>query len=95
MISLDLCDCQYYLYNTKNAYGQPVLSEEPQGEIKIACYVSSQAIQDNINYKNAAYVGFTHAPIDDTYVIQWGEEKLKVLYVNSKGRIKQVFLAKI
>jgi len=96
MINTDMRDYVYYKYSAeKNAYAQRTLDKEPKGEIKMAIYTSSQSIQANINYKNAAYIGFTHAPIDDTYAIQYGEEKLKVLYVNPQGRIKQVFLAKI
>ena len=95
MINADMREYEYYLYNGKNAYAQPQLSKEPQGTIRMAIYTSSQSIQDNINYKDAAYVGITYAKLDDTYVIKYGDEKLKVLYVNSQGRYKQVFLAKI
>ena len=95
MINADMREYEYYLYQGKNAYAQPQLSKEPQGTLRMAIYTSSQSIQDNINYKEAAYVGITHAKLDDTYVIKYGDEKLKVLYVNSQGRCKQVFLAKI
>ena len=61
----------------------------------MAIYTTSQAIQDNINYKSANYVGLTYALLDDSYVIQYGDEKLKVLYVTPQGRMKQVFLVKI
>jgi hypothetical protein len=92
---MDMRDYDYYIFQGKNAYAQPQLSKEPQGTVKIAIYTSSQSIQDNINYKNAAYVGVTHETLDDTYVIQYGAERLKVLYVMPQGRYKQVFLAKI
>ena len=39
-------------------------------------------------------MGLTHADVDDTYVIIYGEERLKVLYVVPIGRLKQVFMAK-
>ena len=95
MINADMREYQYFTYEDENSYGQQVLRLEPKGTIKMAIYTSSITIQDNINYKNAAYVGITHAKLDDTYVIQYGEEKLKVLYVNPQGRSYQVFLAKI
>jgi hypothetical protein len=95
MINADMRDYDFYLYQEKNAYGQQLLSKEPKGTIKMAVYTTNQSIQDNVNYKNAAYVGITHATIDDTYAIQYGAEKLKVLYVLPQGRYKQVFLAKI
>ena len=46
----------------------------------MAIYISSQSVQDNINYKDCRYVGFTNEPIDANYVIQYGDQKLKVLY---------------
>lgn len=92
MISADMKDYQYYLYADDNGYGQPALTDEVQGTVKIAVYTTSQAIQDNIQYKNATYVGLTQADITDKFVIQYGEEKLKVLYVNPQGRYKQVFM---
>ena len=85
----------YYTYSGSDEYGAPHLNEEISGNIKIAIYTTSQGIQDNINYSNANYIGLTLAPIDDSYVIKYGEEKLKVLYVNPQGRYKQAFLSKI
>ncbi len=85
----------YFTFGNDDAYGQPQLSKEPVGEIKIAIYTTSQAVQDNINYKSANYIGLTNAEIDDTYVIAFGEERLKVSYVHPKGRYKQAFLVKI
>ena len=85
----------YYLYSAADEYGQPQLSESAQGQVKIAINIISQSVQDNINYKGASYIGLTHALLEDTYVIQYGDLKLKVLYVNPKGRLKQVFMAEI
>lgn len=83
---------EYYLYDDNNEYGQPTLSEETQGQIKMAINISSQATQDNILFKDCSYIGLTRAEVDDTYVIKYGNERLKVLYINPKGRYKQVFL---
>ena len=95
MINADMRIYDYYTYGNKDAYGQPQLSTEVKGSVKMAINISSQSIQDNINYKDANYIGLTHALLDDTFVIQYGDKKLKVLYVNPKGRLKQVFLAEI
>ena len=95
MINADMRNYTYFTFGEKNAYGQPQLSQEPQGEIKIAINTTSQNIQDNINYKGASYIGLTFGNIDDTYVIQYGAERLKVLYVQPKGRYKQAFLTKL
>lgn len=86
----------YFTFGSDNGYGQPQLSEDAQGSIKMAINISSQSVADNIKYKEATYIGLTHdAKVDDTYVIEYGAEKLKVLYVNPKGRLKQVFMAEL
>lgn len=96
MINADMRTYNYFAFGANNEYGQPVLSAEPVGTIKIAIYTSSQSIQDNINYKEASYIGLTQeAKVDDTYVIEYEQERLKVLYVTGKGRYKQVFMKAI
>jgi hypothetical protein len=92
MINADMRVYDYFTFEEENEYGAPQLSTEVKGAIKIAINTTSQAIQDNIRYKDATYIGLTHAEVDDTFVIQYGEERLKVLYVNPKGRYKQVFM---
>lgn len=94
MIATDMRLYDYYTFGAADAYGQPQLSPEPQGKVSLAINITSQSIQDNINYKNANYMALTlDKQINDTYVIQYGEQKLKVLYINTKGRFTQVFLA--
>ena len=94
MITAKMRLYEYYTFGAVNAYGQPQLSAEPQGTIKMAIAVTSQSIQDNINYKNANYIALTFdRAVDDTFVIQYGTQKLKVLYTTKEGRYTQVFLA--
>jgi hypothetical protein len=95
MINADMREYNYFLYNGKDSYGQQTLSTDAQGTIRMAINITSQSTQDNIRYKDATYVGLTHSLLDDSYVIQYGEEKLKVLYVNPKGRLIQVFMKNI
>ena len=95
MINADMRLYDYFTFGDDDGYGQPQLSTEPVGQIKMAINLTSQSIQDNINYKEAQYIGLTHADVDDTYVIAFGNERLKVLYVNPKGRYKQVFLGEL
>jgi hypothetical protein len=98
MINVDMRLYDYFTLGEPNAYGQPQLPKEdaePVGKIKMAIYTSSQSIQENINYKDCSYIGLTTALLDDKYIIQYGNERLKVLYVNPKGRFKQAFLQKI
>ena len=82
----------FFTFGTNDEYGQAQLSKEPVGQIKMSINLTSQSVQDNINYKDANYIGLTHAEVDDSYVIAFGNERLKVLYVNPFGRYKQVFM---
>lgn len=95
MINTDMRWYDYFTFGEEDEYGQAQLSKDVKGSIKIAINTISQSITDNINYKDATYIGLTNAAIDDTYVIQYGEVKLKVLYVNPRGRFKQAFLKEI
>ena len=96
MINTDMRSYDYFTIGEVNAYGQPVIpvagKETIKGKIKIAINTTSQSIQNNIRYKDCTYIGLTHAKVDDTYVIKYGNERLKVLYVNPKGKYNQVFL---
>lgn len=103
MINAQMRTYDYYLYNDEpDIYGQFTLIKGEDGEptvmgtIKLAINNTTTAIQDNIRYKDATYIGLTQDKhINDTYVIQYGEERLKVLYVNPQGRYRQVFMNSI
>ena len=95
MINADMRFYNYFTLGELNEYGQPVVSDEPKGQVKMVILITSQSVQDNINYKDSQYVGLTYADVDDTYIIQYGEERLKVLYVNKQGRLNQVFMAEM
>ena len=88
---------KYYKYEEKlNPYGQLTLSQEEAGAVKMAIFITSQSIQDNINYKDANYIGLTLSKLlNDKCVIQYGDKKLKVLYINPEARCKQVYLKEI
>lgn len=95
MINSKMHNYTYYLLgNDTDAYGQIPLNPNPQGTVKMNINIVSQSIADNVKYSQASYIGLTSDKnISDSYVIQYSEqEKLKVLYVNPKGRLKQVFL---
>jgi hypothetical protein len=96
MINTEKRDYNFYQYEYENNYGQAQLSDKVKGQIKMAIYSTNQSTQDNIRYKDATYVGITHnRDIDDTFVIQYGEEKLKVLYANKQGRSVIAFMKNI
>lgn len=95
MINTDMRTYDYFTFGDKNGYGAPTLSKTAIGTIKMAINSTSQAVQDNILFKEASYIGLTHSgDINDKFVIQYGNERLKVLYVVPKGRLKQVFMGK-
>lgn len=95
MINIDMRTYDYFTLGEPDEYGQVKLSKTPQGSIKIAIYNTNTSVQDNINYKDCNYIGLTRAQIDESYLIQYETEKLKVQYVQPKGRFKQVFLKEI
>lgn len=95
MINTDMRLYSYSTIGTNDEYGQPVMSEEPVGEIKMSIHLTSQSIQENALYSGATYVGLTMANADDSFIINYGTKKLKVLYVNPYGRYKQVFMAEM
>lgn len=92
MINTDMRLYNYFAFGEDDGYGMPQLSTEPKGQIKMAINISSQATQDNILFKDCTYIGLTRANVTDAYVIEYEGARLKVLYVNPKGRYKQVFL---
>lgn len=95
MINANMKLYNYSTIGELDEYGQPQLSSTI-GVVKMAINITNQSINGNVNYKDATYLGITQDKnIDDTYVITFGEEKLKVLYVNKMGRYTQVFMAEI
>ena len=92
MIAAEMRSYSFSTIGYLDDYGQEQTTQNI-GVIKIAIYINAQNTADNIKYKDASYIGFTQdKTIDDSYIINYGNEKLKVLYVNPKGRYKQVFL---
>ena len=92
MINNDMRDYNYFLLKEYDEYGQLTPTEQPQGVIKMAIYILTQAVSETSPYSGASYIGLTNSDIDDTYIIQYGEEKLKVLYIQPRGALNQVFL---
>ena len=95
MINTHMRFYDYFIYGEKDEYGFSTLSPRSKGRIKIAIEVASQSVQDSIAYSRCSYVGFTRDDIDDTYVIQYGDERLKAQYINPRGRLKQVFFERM
>lgn len=81
----------YQKYGEQNEYGQPTLGKG--GTISMAISVISNTISDNVLYRDAQYIGLTKDALDDKCVINYGTDKLKVLYV-LHGRWNQVYMAR-
>lgn len=94
MISIEMRPYTFFTLGNDSGYGSPSLNSTPEGKVSLAIYTTSQQIQGNINYADANYIALTHDNIDDTYIIQIDDNrKAKVLYIQPKGRYKQVFLS--
>lgn len=77
-----------------NDYGEFVVNQT-EGTIKMTINFVSETINENSLYSSAQYVGLTlNKEIDSSYIIHYGEEELKVLYVNKEGKYSQVFMAR-
>ena len=89
----------YWKVSVNEAYGQEIMPDtktEPAGQVKMAIYPTSTGTQDNILYANCSYVGLTFdAEIEDKYIIQYGKERLKVMYIQPNGRYKQVYMKRV
>ena len=95
MIRADMRYYDYYTFGEANEYGQPALSEDIKGSILMAINTINTTTTTDIRYKDSNYIGLTNATVNDSFVIKYGNERLKVLYVVPKGRYTQVFLKNI
>lgn len=95
MVNNDYKLYSYSALGTNDEYGQEVLSE-PIGTIKMAIYLNNQAVNGSVLYSGAEYIGLTKSKeINDTWVIHNGADKLKVLYVNTQGKLTQVAMVRL
>lgn len=96
MINADMKLYNYYVYEDADGYGQAQLSKDIKGSVRMAINITNQSTQDNIKYINCSYMGLTFDnSINDTFVIEYGNEKLKVEYINKRGRLNQVFMGEL
>lgn len=96
MINTNFRSYDFFTFGELDEYGQPKLSEEVQGAVKMAITNTSQSVQDNVLYTGASYMGLTHDKrVNDSFVIDYEGTKLKVLYVSPQGRLRAAFLSKM
>lgn len=82
----------YFTLGLEDEYGEAAVSSAPLGNIKMSIEIMTQALSDSILYADATYLGATQAEINDKYIIDYCGKKLKVMYVNPRGRYNIVFL---
>lgn len=92
MIARDMRLYDVYAYGEEDEYGQAQLSKLPIGKAKVAINIASQSVKDSIAYSGTQYIGLTNDTLDDTCVIDYEGKRLKVLYCNPHGRLKQLYL---
>lgn len=96
MIANKMREYNYYTLGEDDSYGQPQETLIPGGKVKMSINLSSQATNSNILYADCEYLGLTHnANVDDTYIIEYGNERLKVKYINPHTRYIQVFMSRM
>lgn len=96
MINTNMRTYDYFTFGELDEYGQPQLSKEVQGAVKMAITTTSQSVQDNVLYTGASYMGLTHDKrVNDSFVIDYEGTKLKVLYTSPQGRLRAVFMSKV
>ena len=96
MINTNMRLYDFFTFGELDEYGQPQLSKEIQGAVKMAITTTSQSVQDNVLYTGASYMGLTYDKrVNDSYVIDYEGTKLKVIYINPQGRLRAVFMAKV
>ena len=95
MINTNMKSYNYYVLDEYDDYGQ-VKETAASDKIKMSINFASESIQESPLYSGAQFVGLTlNKDVNASYIIQYGDEKLKVLYVNPAGRLKQVFMARM
>ena len=99
MINSRMSDYDYFLLGDDNGYGQITIIKDDsgnpikQGTVKLSISTLTKTVTDNLRYSDSTYIGLTHdKTINDTFIIQYGDELLKVQYVNPDGRYTQVFM---
>jgi hypothetical protein len=78
----------------QDEYGQDLNAPISQSSITLTFGLYTHQQTDDIRYQDVEYTGLTVYDVADNQVIQIGDKKYKVLFVNPFGRMKQVFLKK-
>ena len=96
MIATKMREYKYFRYVGEDEYGQAKLSDKPIGTVKVAIYLISEQPDGTIKFCKGMYQGVTlDKEIDDTYVIKYGKQLLKVTSVTPSNLYRIVYLTRI
>jgi len=96
MITLDQRLYDYYTFGENDDYGQPQLSEEVSGRVKMAINLMKHTAAENVLFQDCEYIGLTHnAAITDKCIVSYGDMKLKVVFVSPFGLWRQVYMKRM
>jgi len=95
VINRSMHQAQVLMLGEDDEYGQPQIVEAPLPSITLSFGLYTHSSVEDPRYQDVEYTGLTTHEVNDKMVLQIGDERYKVLFVNPFGRINQVFLKSI
>lgn len=96
MINANMRYYDYYTIGELDEYGQEKMSKKVAGRVKMSIYQTAQNTTNTVLYADADFIGLTmDKNVKDSFVIVYGDIRLKVRQINAQGRLTQVFLKKV
>lgn len=92
VINRDMREALVYVLGENDEYGQPTLNPENPIKITLTFGLFNHSPVEDPRYQDVMYTGLTTYNLTDKNVIQIGDSKFKVKFVNPFGRLNQVFL---
>ena len=87
-----MLQAQLFAFGEVDEYGQETLDLENSSTIHLTFGLFNHHDTEDVRYQDVEYTGLTFDNLTDNNVIQIGDNKYKVKFVNPYGRINQVFL---
>lgn len=92
VINRSMREALKFALGADDEYGQATLDTENPSTIHLTFGLYNHKEVEDVRYQDVEYTGLTFDNLTDNDVIQLGEDKYKVKFVNPFGRINQVFL---
>jgi hypothetical protein len=92
VINREMRQAQMYSLGVMDEYGQEEIDLENAVPIQLTFGLYNHHDTEDVRYQDVEYTGLTHSVVSDKNIIQIGETKYKVKFVNPFGRLNQVFL---